>query len=275
MTGFFAALTEKVWTPAVLKRLTATFAVIVLGCACAHASTFFWTDWLGSNSGGVSGPFTAQGVISTPTSTVNVTYTNGRGIGFYQATSGTDWWTDSTRVVRNPATSPYTSSVVDNIPTGVDIIALQFAGSQTLTFSQAIANPVFSFVSLNGNGYRFLNQDFDILSFGDPSDGNACGWWGCGTVTKVVHDLGGGNFSYELTGTFEPHGTIRFKGSFDTLTWESATNEFWNGFTVGVQGTADEVFGPPGTEVPEPSSLILSAMGMALLVGVMIRRKEA
>jgi len=46
---------------------------------------------------------------------------------------------------------------------------LQFAGSQTLSFSQTVANPVFAYVSLNGNGYAFLNQNFDILSFGAGS----------------------------------------------------------------------------------------------------------
>ena len=35
---------------------------------------------------------------------------------------------------RNAATSPYTSTAVDNIPTGTDMIALSHAGSQTLTF---------------------------------------------------------------------------------------------------------------------------------------------
>jgi hypothetical protein len=43
---------------------------------------------------------------------------------------------------------------------------LRFTGDQTLTFSQTVVNPVFAFVSLNGNGYAFLNQGFDILRTG-------------------------------------------------------------------------------------------------------------
>ena len=121
-----------------------------------------------------------------------------------------------------------------------DIIALSQAGLQTLSFSQAIANPVFAYVSLNGNGYGF-DQDFDILSVG-------CGYWGCGNVTKNVIDHGGGVMEYQLIGSGEPHGAIRFKGSFDTVTWNSLTNEYWNGFTVGVQGSAAEVF-----RLPEPA----------------------
>ena len=70
---------------------------------------------------------------------------------------------------------------------------------------------------------------------------NTCGFWGCGTSFKNVVDLGGGNFEYQLLGTGEPHGVIRFLGAFSTLTWRSLSNEVWNGFTVGVQGTAAEI----------------------------------
>lgn len=54
-------------------------------------------------------------------------------------------------------------------------------------------------------------------------------------------DLGGGNFEYQLLGTGEPHGTIRFLGAFDTVSWRSLSNEFWNGFTVGIEDTAQEI----------------------------------
>ena len=109
---------------------------------------------------------------------------------------------------------------------------------------------MFSYVSLNGYGYGF-DQDFGILSFGDSSDGNDCGYWGCGTSFKKVVDLGGGKFEYQLLGTGEPHGTIRFLGAFSTLTWRSLSNEYWNGFTVGVQGTAAEVSDADGDGVDD------------------------
>lgn len=251
-----------------MKRLKNTTIISILTLLCSGAATaapIYWTDWTGADQDAGSG-FEGQGTITTSASAVGVTYTNANGIGFYQASGGTDYYQNG-RSGRNDAISPYTSSAVDNSPTGTDIVALRYAGSQTLTFSEAIANPVFAFVSLNGNGYSFLNQDFNILSVGGE-DGNACGYWGCGGVTKNIVDLGGGDFRYELNssnvGGTEPHGVIQFTGAFDTLAWDSASNEFWNGFTVGVQGTAAEVFPDPNS-VPEPTSLLLFGLGLATL----------
>lgn len=240
---------------------------LVFAAATANAVPFYWTDWTGSDLD--SGPgFRAQGTITTSSSTVTVTYTNPQGIGFYQSSGGTDWFAGG-----SGPTSPYTSSLVDNRPPAEDIIALQRAGMQTLQFSEAIATPVFAFVSLNRNGYAF-DQDFEILSLGGV-DGNACGYWGCGGAIKNVVDLGGGNFEYQLiannVGGTEPHGTLRFTGTFDTVTWRSLTDEYWNGFTVGVQGTAIEV--PPCEvdpslpqcrpgQVPEPGTWMLLALGL-------------
>jgi hypothetical protein len=243
-----------------LCRLT-TIAIIGFATT-AYAVPIHWVDWTS-----VPNPNTVLGNIITTSSTVDVTYNNPQGILDAQIAGGTDFWQNN-RSGRNPATSPYTSAEVDNIPTGTDIIRLQFAGDQSLFFSETIANPLFSYVSLNGNGYAF-DQDFDILSFGDASDGNDCGYWGCGTSFKQVVDIGGGILEYQLLGTGEPHGTIRFTGAFDTVSWRSLSNETWNGFTVGIEGTAEEIFPEP---VPEPSTLWL--LGTGLLALVTYRRKR-
>jgi len=226
-------------------------AVCLLGVftSTANAAIIQWADWKSGTTNEVLGEFV------TSSSTVDISYTNSQGYAFLQTGSGTDYF----HSFEDPANSPYTSSFVENIPTAAEMIALKYAGFQTLTFSETIANPVFSYVSLNDNGYAF-DQDFEILSFGDGVD-NLQGHWGPGTSYKDVVDIGGGVLEYRLLGTGEPHGTIRFTGAFDSVTWQSSTAENWNGFTVGIQGTAKDVF-----DVPEPTTLAIFSLALLAMV---------
>jgi hypothetical protein len=171
-----------------------------------------WADWV-QGVAGTDG--SATGVMTFEEESVAVTYTG--EIAFIQTAGGTNYWSPP---------SPYVSSVVTNPPPPSDIIALSQATSKTLTFSKPVADLLFAVVSLNGNGYRF-DHDFDILSYG-------AGYWGNGTFSKQVNSDG----TYQLNGSGEPHGVIRFKGAHSSITWTSLTNEYWNGFTVGAVSLA-------------------------------------
>lgn len=245
-----------------ILRAAASGIAIATLAGQALAVNISWTDWTADISATTPEPgFTGVGEIVTATSTVGVTYQNDNGVGFFQTGVGIDYFQNGGGG-RDASDSPYTSGFVDNIPPAAEMIALQFMGLQTLFFSEAIANPVFSYVSLNGNGYAF-DQDFDILSFGHASDGNDPGYWGSGTSYKEVVEVLPGVFEYRLLGTGEPHGTIRFKGAFDAVSWRSLSNEYWNGFTVGVEGTEREIF-PEG--VPDSGSTAMLALSALALI---------
>jgi hypothetical protein len=216
-----------------------------------------WVNWTGNVSEGGVTKYVGQMVVPRTgggSTTVNVKYTSPGAIAFFQTSNNTDFFAQgpSGSLGRNPARSPYTSAKVPNIPDGggavsdkSDIIALDTAGTNRLEFTDAstglpisIASPVFAYVSLNGNGYGF-DQDFDILSFGDGTVRDQ-GYFGPGTSYKSVATVNGAT-QYQLLGTGEPHGTLQFRGAFSTVTWQSLSNEYWNGFTVGVTSLAADV----------------------------------
>ena len=200
------------------------------------SSTYHWVDWTSADATNVYGNVTIDGEV------INVTYSNqsgqlnnGKAYEFAQLDSGVNYWTGQNGAGFSGA-SPYVSAQVANGPTGPDIIALRFAGSQTLTFEKPVENLAFSVVSLNGNGFEF-NQNFDIVSY-TGLNGAGPGYWGSGPLVKEQV-----NGAYQLNDAggvgSEPHGTIRFNKSFSELTWKSQSNEVWSGFTVGITGTSD------------------------------------
>jgi hypothetical protein len=220
--------------------------LVAASAAHAQAPNVNWADWT-SGTPGTAG--VAAGSFDTVDGPVAIDYAG--QIQFIQTGTGTNYFTEG-----NP--KPYTGNptVVANAPTAAEMIALSQAATRTLTFSQAVDNLFFAFVSLNGNGFRF-DSDFEVVSTGQ-------GFWGSGTVQKV--DLGNGQF--QLNGTSgEPHGVIRFTGSVSQITWASLNNENWYGFTVGTYGVA------PPPPIPEPGTWALMALGLAG-IGAAARRRR-
>lgn len=225
------------------RTVFALAAAACLWAGTAAAAPVIWVDWTSGTSGSATGVIDL-GPAGPDASDIGVSY-NGE-IQFIQTAGGTNYWTG------NP--SPYVSTAVDNAPSTPDIIALSQASQKTLTFSRPVNNLFFAVVSLNGNGYRF-NEDFTIESFAE-------GYWGNGTLTR--QDLGNGTF--QLNGSGEPHGVIRFNRAVSSITWTSLTDENWNGFTVGTYGEA--IVAP----IPVPAALPLFAAGLGLL-GWKLRRR--
>lgn len=173
------------------------FAVAALaGVAQADVD---WVDWQSATSTSVTG--VANGITATYTGGFQLAQTNG----------GTNYWNSS---------STYVSATVPNAPPDSDIIELATVGG-TLSFSQAVTDPIMAIVSLGrpnvGSKWHF-DAPFQIVSQG-------AGFWGSGPLTNPSGNTLQGN---------EGHGVIQFKGTFTSISWEVTEGESWAGFTVAV-----------------------------------------
>jgi hypothetical protein len=207
-------------------------AGLALLSGTAGAATVSWTDWTGVTA-------TAPGVVGTLDVSGTAVDVNFSGAySFAQTTGGTNYWSP---------TAPYISGAVDNAPPAADIIGLNAGGRATISFSQAVTDPLIALVSWNNNTVDF-GVPIEVLSFG-------AGYWGNGT--PVVNGAGTGFF-----GSGEVHGVIRLPGTYSSISF-THTSENWHGLTVGVTGIAPAI--------PEPSTYALFGVG---LVAVMLARRR-
>ena len=231
-----------------MKLCISLLASTLLLAVNASAVAVNWTDWTSAQSS--TSPNTAQGSMLFGANSVTVSYSG--QIAFAITGGGINYWTEP-----NSAARPYTGGEVGNAPPASDIIALSTASTRTLTFSEAVSDLYFAYISMNGNGFTF-DRDFEIISQGQ-------GYWGPGSATKVNN--GNGTFSLNaLSG--EPHGIIKLTGSFNSVTWTNLANEYWYGFTVGAAARTVDV---PVDGVPEPASLAVLGIGALALLR---RRKK-
>jgi len=213
---------------------------LVVGCVLSLAAVtpavaqVSWTDWTSA------GTNTASGTLFG--GAVDVTF--GGEYFFVQTGCGGNFWT-------NPAT--YISATVPTAPPACDLVGLFLGGLKTITFSQAVVNPLIAMTSWNDQelGVTFSGP-ITILSQGP-------GFWGTGTFSVL-----GGN---TLIGSGEAHGVIQLVVTYTSFSFTDNT-ENWHGFTIGAQDVAAGV-------VPEPATYALLTGGLAVLAAVRRRRRTA
>jgi hypothetical protein len=224
-----------------MKKAAAAIAAatIIMLANSAHAVTV-WTDWTAvqiGNNGSATGSLNGVGVSYSGqvNPNTNINGSSGR-------------W--------NPATS-YVGGSVENSPASVnDIITLtggQGTGTNTITFSSPITNPIIAIWSLGQPG---LSAAFNFIS-ATPifQQGGPNSQFGGSAITVNGNTVSG----------VEGNGTIIFLGVFTSISWTNPIFENFYGFTVGA---AD------ASAVPVPGALILLVTGIAGL-GFAARRKTA
>jgi len=107
--GLIAALRHATWEDSMATQsLAATLfrtipaLTLMLAGGAASANPVYWTDWTGADT---DPGFIGHGTITTLTQTVNVTYTNAAGVGFYQPSGDIDYYTPRIPTMNSPYTS--------------------------------------------------------------------------------------------------------------------------------------------------------------------------
>jgi hypothetical protein len=202
-------------------------SLIVIGSASvAAADVITWTTWNSASSGTAGG--------------VTVTF-EGPAVSLQQPYPS-----------YTPTTTFSDGFIVDNAPTPANGILQIFGGSlatQTLTFSDALVNPVFAIWSLGQPGITasFVFDQTPTFVSGGPNAEYG------GTAIDVFGNVVSGQ---------EANGTVQFVGTFTSLTWTNPQSENWYGFNVGYQSA-----------VPEPSTWAMMILGFAG-IGFMAFRKR-
>jgi hypothetical protein len=223
-----------------------------------------WTNWTAATCGS-SGSWT--GSIGTTV----VTYSGACIGGQLSNGTGTDYYSPQ---------GPYTVAGYTLPDAGNNYGFIQFEQpySGSLTFSTPVTNPILAFISLGNPGlgvtFTFTQPGGAAQAIYVLSDDHCAGpggvppadpaYFSCGSYTTGSTD--GGTTTNTLTGS-EYSGLVELQGTFTSVNFTSATDEYWYGFTVGTN--APNVV---TSVTPEPATMSLMAMGLVGLVGVGSRR---
>jgi hypothetical protein len=223
-------------------KIAAAAAVAIWAATTASADTIDWTTW---NPSVVVGPVT--GSATGTAGSVGILY-SGEVLGFQNTGYPGPSWLPAGSFSGAPGD-------VDNAPLQAQG-AIQLQGGylpptvDTITFSQAVINPVMAIWSLGQSGvpttFNF-NAPFLIEAGGPNTE------YGGGPLVAPdpVTALG-----------LEGNGTIRFQGSYTSISWTNPSPEYFYDFTVGVDA------------VPEPATWAMFLIGFGAIGWTLRNRKR-
>jgi hypothetical protein len=218
-----------------MKLKLALVAAALAASGLAHSATIDWNTWTSNSTGTID---------STPLTVTFTGETSGGWFNNYPSWTPSTTWADGTVVSNAPVASNGT-------------VRLQGGGGDaavvdTITFSQAVVNPVFAIWSLGPAtptpSFNFIGATPVLVSGGPNAE------YGGSSITVTGNDVYGA----------EGNGTVEFIGTYTSISWTNPASEYWYGFDVGISGVA--------AAVPEPGSVGLMLGGLTLL-GLALRRK--
>jgi len=216
----------------------------VLGLATpSKAATVNWATWNYPQTTGLT-----TGSATGSTSDVGVTYSGNvsqaaQVPGFFWLPTGTF----SGGTVSNSPPSPYTE---------ITLTGGAGTGTNTITFSQAVTDPVLAIASLGNGGltaqFDFTHGETFAIEAGGPSSN-----FGGSSITMCGVNVCGA----------EGSGVIQFSGTYTSLSWTNPVFENYYLITVGDEGRAVT------SAVPEPSTWAMMLLGFVGLGFMAYRRK--
>ena len=216
-----------------MKTKFALAAATLALSGLAQSATIDWNTWTSNSTGTID---------STP---LTVSFTGETGSGYYNSYPSwtpTGSWADGVIVANGPVAK---NGIVRLIGGNTNV--------NTITFSQAVVNPVFAIWSLGPASpkpsFNFIGATPILVAGGSNAE------YGGSGISVVGNNVYGA----------EGNGTVEFVGTYTSLSWTNPVAENWYGFDVGIAGVA--------AAVPEPGSIGLMLAGLTL-VGLVRRRQQ-